>query len=169
MKKILLVVTLLGACGVNAQSFPDQAKKLETEATKLYEDNKPAVDNVVKEAGEKAEVIAKDKLENIKENRAEKKAENAADKAREKASENSAVIKAEVPKSDAEAEVAISETHKDTEAEVKKADGKLAAAKEKLEQMKEDGSLSIGDYELKKEMLDQLTEKAKSLSSSLIK
>ena len=72
-------------------------------------------------------------------------------------------------KSDDEAEAAIAETHADTEAEVKKADGKLAAAKEKLEQMKKDGKISVGDYELKKETLDKLTEQAKSLSSSLIK
>ena len=169
MKRILLVVALFGAYGINAQSLSDKAKNLETEAKKQYEENKPAVDNVVKEVGGKAEVIAKDKLENIKENRADKKAANAADKARENASENSAVVKAEAPTSDAEAEAAISETHQDTEAEVKKADSKLAAAKEKLEQMKKDGSISISDYELKKETLNQLTEKVKSLSGSLIK
>lgn len=168
MKKILLVVALLCAYGVNAQSFTDQTKKLETEAKKQYEENKPAVDKVVKEVGEKAEDIAKDKLEDIKENRAEKKEAKAA----EEAIQNEAATVAsqvEAPTSDAEAEAAIAETHADTEAEVKKADGKLAAAKAKLEQMKEDGSLSIGDYELKKETLDKLTEQAKSLSSSLIK
>lgn len=168
MKKILIVVALLGAYGVNAQSFTDQTKKLETEAKKQYEENKPAVDKVVKEVGEKAEIIAKDKLEDIKDNRADKKEAKAA----EESMRNEAATvasKVEAPKSDVEAEAAIAETHADTEAEVKKADGKLTAAKAKLEQMKKDGKISVGDYELKKETLDKLTEQAKSLSSSLIK
>ena len=51
MKKILIVVALLGAYGVNAQSFTDQTKKLETEAKKQYKENKTEIDDAAKKVG----------------------------------------------------------------------------------------------------------------------